>query len=73
MSISADANLGNVPTPATADSLVLDGGTLATTLDLSLIANGGTLATTANVTLSANRGITLAHPAAPSTSRTPPL
>ncbi len=57
LSVSADHNLGTAPASPTSGSLTLDGGTLATT---------------ATFALGINRGISLEHPAGPSTSRAAP-
>ena len=60
LSIAADAGLGTAPVSVTADSLVLAGGTLATTANITLNSNRGLTVTTAG-TLDVGTGTTLTY------------
>ena len=62
LSISSDSNLGAAPSSATAGKLVLDGGTLLTTANLTLDANRGvTLNGSLGGTFNQNANTTLTH------------
>lgn len=61
LAISADANLGAAPGSPTASQLVLDGGTLRTTADLTLATNRGIEMGAGNGTVEVDAGTTATY------------